>query len=197
MDNVLVVWRDGRDILISQYFHSLFKNEKGNSVLVDSCRADLGFQDYENISANLVQFMEYIYETKHHPRFSWVDFANRWVGCEHCTHVFYEDLRSHPARELQRIINSLSGISLDADQCKKIVCCHSFEKKAGRKPGEENSHSFMRKGVVGDWKNYFTCEARERFHAYAGDALIRLGYEDDDAWVKVGEVKNKLPFRFV
>ena len=41
----------------------------------------------------------------------------------------------------------------------------------------------MRKGIVGDWKNYFNKEAREIFNHYAGDQLIKLGYEKDRSWV--------------
>jgi hypothetical protein len=28
MDNVVVMWRDGRDIMVSWYYHCLFKNER-------------------------------------------------------------------------------------------------------------------------------------------------------------------------
>jgi hypothetical protein len=38
--------------------------------------------------------------------------------------------------------------------------------------------------VVGDWRNYFSPEARESFDRYAGDELILLGYERDRAWVE-------------
>ena len=183
MHNILIVWRDGRDVLVSQYFHSLFENDKGNARLVAQCRANLGFADYEDVKGNIAAFMEYVFERKRHPRMSWVDFVNRWAGCECCVHVKYEDLRTQPIEELTRIVRQLSGRKLHLDQAREIVERHSFEKVSGRRPGEENVRSFMRKGVVGDWKNYFDREARERFYAYAGDALVRLGYEADDAWI--------------
>ncbi len=44
-------------------------------------------------------------------------------------------------------------------------------------------HSFLRKGIAGDWRNYFNKEAREILHHYAGRELIRLGYEKDASWV--------------
>ena len=37
--------------------------------------------------------------------------------------------------------------------------------------------------MIGDWKTHFDRDARVQFHAYAGDALIHLGYEHDDSWV--------------
>lgn len=182
--NLLIVWRDGRDVLVSQYFHSLFKNDRGNARLVDLCRADLGFADYSDVQGNMSAFMEYVFEQKCHPRFSWADFTYRWAGCDRCVHVRYEDMRTRPVEELRRIVGELSGSAPDIKQCERIVENHSFEKMAGRKAGEENTRSFMRKGIVGDWENYFDQDARERFHAYAGDALIKLGYENSDAWLR-------------
>jgi hypothetical protein len=183
MNNALIVWRDGRDVLISQYYHSLFENSTGNSRLVNMCRADLEFSDYDDISSNLLAFMEYVFDKKQHPKFSWNDFAKKWANCDKCVHVHYEDLRSEPEQQLMRIISLLSNELPSEDIIKRVVSEHSFEKMSGRKAGEENTRSFMRKGVVGDWKNYFNPEARKQFHYYAGDSLVKLGYEVDDNWV--------------
>lgn len=38
---MLIACRDGRDILISQYFHSLFRNERCNSRLVVELTGDV------------------------------------------------------------------------------------------------------------------------------------------------------------
>lgn len=183
MHNILIVWRDGRDVLVSQYFHSLFKNDRGNARLVSRCRADLGFKDYNDIRGNLLGFMEYVYEQKHHPRMSWSDFVERWGGEGNCVHVHYEKLRLYPVEELRRIVLELAGKDVDFQRAVTVVDNHSFEKVSGRKAGEENTKSFMRKGVVGDWKNYFNQEARERFNKYAGSGLLTLGYELDSDWV--------------
>jgi len=182
MHNVLIVWRDGRDVLISQYFHSLFENDRGNKLLVAQTRSDLNFSNYEDVESNLVSFMKYVYEEKRHPRMSWVDFVNKWDRFERGTHVRYEDLRIRPVDELQRIANQFE-CALDRGRLTEIVEKYSFEKMSGRKVGESNKRSFLRKGVVGDWKNYFNRDAREYFCAYAGDALIKLGYEPDTTWV--------------
>ena len=47
----------------------------------------------------------------------------------------------------------------------------------------ENISSFLRKGVAGDWKNKFNKEAAMIFDHYAGDMLIKLGYETDHNWI--------------
>ena len=183
MHNVLIVWRDGRDVLVSQYFHSLFKNEKGNERLVDRCRGDLDFTDYDDVANNLPKFMEYVYEHKRNLRMSWSEFVQNWVGRSGCVEVKYEDLRVRPVEELQRVVEQLSGQESSTRRMAEIVEANSFERMSGRKAGKEDTSSFMRKGIVGDWKNYFTQEAKEQFHTYAGDALVKLNYEVDDTWV--------------
>ena len=63
----------------------------------------------------------------------------------------------------------------------------SFERQAGRRPGEEGKRSFLRKGIVGDWRKHFNQEAGEIFNRYAGSELILLGYEQDTSWVRQRE----------
>jgi hypothetical protein len=43
------------------------------------------------------------------------------------------------------------------------------------------SHTF-RKGQIGDWKNHYTEEHKQAFKRIAGDLLIEMGYEQDEAW---------------
>jgi hypothetical protein len=84
MKNIVILWRDGRDILISQYYHSLFENEKGNKRLVELTKKELVFPDYTDISSNLCEFMKYVFEKKRHPKFSWADFYDVWGGEKCC-----------------------------------------------------------------------------------------------------------------
>lgn len=78
MKNVVLLWRDGRDLLVSQYYHWLFKNERGNDKLVERTREELAFGNYRNIEKNLPEFMEYVYSKKSYPRFTWTEFVNAW-----------------------------------------------------------------------------------------------------------------------
>ncbi len=183
----VIIWRDGRDVLVSQYYHSLFKNERGNARLVDITRDDLRFKDYDDIKANLPLFLKYVYETKKHPRFSWKDFVDSWADNRQAIHVKYEDLRLNTSYELQRIVKEIAGIELHENRAQQIAYEYSFEKLSKRKSGNENKNSFMRKGIIGDWKNHFTKETKELFAGYAGDALITLGYEKDYSWVRADE----------
>lgn len=99
-------------------------------------------------------------------------------------HVRYEDLHRDTPGELRRVVRELTGKNLDREEAGTIADEFSFERQSGRRSGEEDKKSFLRKGVVGDWKERFSPEAREIFDRHAGRELILLGYEKDHGWVK-------------
>ena len=177
----LIVWRDGRDVVVSQYYHWLFGTEIGGNSQVQLYRNDLRFNDYDDIVTNLPKFIEYVYVKKRYPKFSWSDFTNQWINQE-AVFVKYEDMRLYSIKELQRIVMALSKIELSINRATEIVDRYSFQKQAGRKCGEENKKSFMRKGIIEDWKNNFSDESKEIFKQVAGKELIKLGYEKDTNW---------------
>jgi hypothetical protein len=59
-----------------------------------------------------------------------------------------------------------------------------FEAQSGgRERGSEDVGSHYRKGIAGDWVNYFTREHAEAFQDKFGDLVGRLGYEANADWV--------------
>jgi hypothetical protein len=54
---------------------------------------------------------------------------------------------------------------------------HSFAAEAKRQPGDEDRNALIRKGIVGDWKNYFSAACTSAFQEIAGEALRLAGYE--------------------
>lgn len=183
MKNLVLLWRDGRDVLISQYYHWLFKNDRGNERLVHQCRKDLAFPDYDDISNNLPAFMEYVYLNPRSPKFTWAEFVDNWFETDQIISVRYEDLLEDAAIELQRIYFHLFGVQLDIDLAEEVKNKYSFKAQHGRSPGNERVGSFARKGVSGDWENHFSRQAKHQFNQLAGNALIKLGYESDSSWL--------------
>lgn len=182
LGNVFALFRDGRDVMISFYYYSFFENELYNSRLVAISRRNCPFTDYHDIGENLPAFIEYKFTRSEHPPFTWSTFANEWLDAA-VPYVRYEDLLADTPGTLGVAVKHFIDGDADVDRLAEIAARYSFKNQTGRAPGEENTKSFRRKGIAGDWQNHFSREAREVFDHYGGDALIRLGYENDHAWV--------------
>jgi hypothetical protein len=187
MKNVVVAWRDGRDVMVSWYHQMLFEHE-WNRLQVRRTRRELSLENCEDVYGNLPAFIEYAFTRPHSPGFSWTDFVHRWHSREDVVHVRYERLREDTAGELQRLLRELAGRQISRQEAAAIADEFSFERQARRSAGEEDKRSFLRKGVVGDWRNQFSRQARETFDRYAGEELIILGYEPDREWVSDEDV---------
>lgn len=179
----VIVWRDGRDLLVSFYYHRLVGNALTLSSITEKAQADLGVKDPNDIETYLPRFIEYMAQGKTHPHYSWSDFVKEWHGSDKALcEIFYESMLNDSAKELIRACQAL-GYDLEPARAQKIADTYSFQKQAGRKAGEENTSSYLRKGIAGDWKSKFSAEAREVFDHYMGAELIALGYEPDRIWV--------------
>jgi len=104
--------------------------------------------------------------------------------------IRYESLLSNCAAELAELCAALR-ISINLDTAQGVADRHSFAAKTGRLRGVEDRASFYRKGIAGDWRKWFTKEAAQVFDAYAGDALVELGYERDRTWVQTLAAKPR------
>jgi|TARA_R110002096_G_scaffold272416_4_gene466074 hypothetical protein len=184
--NVLVVFRDGRDVMVSQYFHMLFENEKSSPILVKKTRGDLSFKDYHDVEHNLPTFIDYIFDKESSSvspyHFTWTQFVNSWRGKDVAT-VKYEDMVAEPTYSLRTILRQMGRDGPDESYLDSVAKKYSFENQAMRKPGEENRMSFLRKGRPGDWMEKFNRKSALLFDEYAGSELIELGYAVNRSWV--------------
>lgn len=65
----------------------------------------------------------------------------------------------------------------------RIVWKNNFENLTeGRSHGREKTTSHFRKGIAGDWVNYFDENVKKAFKDRFGDLVIKLGYENDANW---------------
>ncbi|XP_029462885.1 sulfotransferase family cytosolic 1B member 1-like [Rhinatrema bivittatum] len=108
---------------------------------------------------------------------SWYDHVKGWweKRQEHrILYQFYEDMKEDPAREIQTVMHFLEK-DLGEEALEKIVRHTSFQAMKENPMTNYNSRAtsffvnkispFMRKGIVGDWKNHFTVAQSEAFDA--------------------------------
>jgi hypothetical protein len=181
--NSICVIRDGRDIMISYYFYSFFKNDLYNNHIVKKTLNRFNFKDPQDIKSNLPAFLESQLTKPIYPLFTWPEYIDEILKLK-IKYIRYEDLLDNTLQTMVKAINILSYNTPDNNFLEKIIKNYSFERQTGRKRGSESVNSFLRKGVAGDWDNHFTREASEIFNHYAGHTLIKLGYENDNNWVR-------------
>lgn len=176
--------RDGRDVMVSAYYHFLYPTDKKPAFLVRHWRKNLNFKDYSDIKKNMPQFIDYMFHnyTVNGRRINWQSHFRSFENKEDVLLIRYEDLLNSPEAQLLRTMNHLGYTQLDRGLLERTVNLYSFENQSRRTQGDEDNYSFMRKGIKGDWKNKFSISACEMFDDLAGDTLIRLGYETDHNW---------------
>jgi len=183
--STVVIWRDGRDTMVSYYYHMMFDKPLTSAMAGKKLRAKLDVVDPHNVDKYLPRFIEWAC-TEGYPRFTWSDFVKSWYENELAVFTSYESFLTQPQKELKNILIAFERLELSDFELQNIIDSHSFELQSDRKRGEEDVNSFIRKGVSGDWRNQFNQEARDIFHFYCGSELKLLKYENDDAWVQVG-----------
>lgn len=195
LKNVFIVWRDGRDVLVSLYFHLLYENDRFNQRAVFKTRSDLNFKNYNDVKKNMSKFIEYIYYKKNFLNFTWSDFVNQWVDRKEVIYIKYEDMLDNPFLVVRNILDKNFNKNISDEEIKKILNKYSFDNQSGRSYGVENKNSFLRKGISGDWKNYFSSDACKLCTELMGKELIKLNYENDNNWADQflkGQIENKV-----
>ena len=172
----VVVYRDGRDAMVSLYHYSMSVNEKNNERFVQHARDVTRFSDPEDIRTNLPEFIRLAFDNKI-THFNWAEFVRAWSKREDAVPVRYEDMIRDTPNELSNLIFKVTGSMPDNRRLIQVVENYSFEAQSGRKRGIEMNNRFLRKGISGDWKNNFTQEALDVFNHYASNELATLGYE--------------------
>jgi lipopolysaccharide transport system ATP-binding protein len=95
----------------------------------------------------------------------------------------YEDLLDRDLEILEPLLLDRCGLPVERSRFREVVLANRFESLTkGRARGQEDVSAHERKGIAGDWRNYFTPEITRRFKAGFGDLLIAAGYEKDSNW---------------
>jgi hypothetical protein len=94
----------------------------------------------------------------------------------------FEFLVSDPLLAIKMLMERLQLPVMTDGHIKGVLHQVSFKNLTGRELGEEDPNSHMRKGVPGDWVNYFTPEIKDYFKQRWGGLVIGLGYEKNNDW---------------
>jgi hypothetical protein len=190
MRRCLYLYRDGRDVMVSYYFHRLRECRSGalpfERAMARRFERIFG-PDYaaRDPRRNMARYIELEMSQPRGSRVNWPAHVAAWCLPRHerVAYLSYEELLATPVATLARCLEVLDPAPPDHTRLRASVERYAFARMAGRPAGHEDRSMFLRKGIAGDWVNYFTKEAAEVFDYYAGDTLITLGYERDRSWV--------------
>ena len=160
---VVYLIRDGRDVVVSYYhFLKAFGDDVDFSAMVQP--------DYKMYPC------------------SWPKHISTWLDNPYQAEMLiikYEDLKADAVEELRRLCKFL-GIARD-DNFLKLVAENSSFQRMRAKESKEGFHTFprdkvfVRRGVVGSFKDEMPKDALETFTAQSKEVLVRLGYLDEKA----------------
>lgn len=181
------VMRDGRDALVSKYFNAARKVPEGDYPKVPRRqRRMLGpIKNKVHVKDNIAAWVRNQLTLDDFNSRPWQVHVRSYFEADntHIAVVCYEDLLNDGPGTLAKAMAKMTGEQPDLERARLSVEKFTFRRQAGRDRNVEDRSSFLRKGIVGDWGNYFTREAAEIFDHYAGGMLIEAGYEQDHSWV--------------
>jgi hypothetical protein len=155
--------RDPRDSLISQYWY---------------VRQRPHHWDYRFASSNsLGEYITYQLESREYEQS--IDWIRTWIknrDADKSIILKYEDVLNDTYSAMRTTIDFM-GLKCSDSEVQKIVEANTFEKYAGRERGREDTSSFFRKAIHGEWKEVFS-ERQRKFYANFGEDVIEFfGYE--------------------
>lgn len=156
--------RDPRDALVSNYFSWLYSHKKTNDKIVNF-RDRAQTLTFEEGMSDLVDLFPMGEQLE-----SWTD--EMWASCRL---IKYEDLIADFDGTLTSILSPLMD-PLPEHLIRSIRENTEFKKMAGRNSGVEDQKSHFRKGLPGDYKNYFSEGLGSKFYKKYGWLGRRLGY---------------------
>ena len=86
----VLVWRDGRDTMVSFYYHLMFEKPRTSHRYNQKLHETLDIEDRHDVHANLPRFIDWAF-TGGYPRYSWADYYRCWEGRSDCAQTSYEN----------------------------------------------------------------------------------------------------------
>jgi ABC-type polysaccharide/polyol phosphate transport system ATPase subunit len=166
-----VIVRDLRDTLVSAYF-SIRYSHPVIDARIARWRAALASMDVED---GLIYLIDEWLPLCARIQASWVESGERLIH--------YEDLLEHDVEILESVLIDECQLPVSRECLRQAIVANRFEHMTGGRPrGQEDLRAHERKGIVGDWRNYFTDRVKRVFKDRYGRLLIMTGYEKDQDW---------------
>lgn len=156
--------RDPRDAFVSNYWSWLKSHSNNNSTILDFRKRAVDMS-VEDGMLDLVKLFPMGNQLEAWTEELWN--KTRLVKYEHMLEDFSLALDSMFAP---------CGLDISPEINQTVKTATSFRKLTGRNTGEEDVQKHYRKGVAGDWENYFTDELQDVFLEKFGWMGKRLSY---------------------
>jgi hypothetical protein len=171
------VMRDPRDLIISRYFSTKYSHALLNEILASQRKQLLEM----SLEEGIMMYIKMIGK-EHKILYSSLTSWMKALDNENVLLCRYEDMiEENKAPTFMKIFKHCD-IRLSIEEVENLLHRFSFKKISRRDRGDGDHKSHYRKGISGDWKNYFTDEHKSAFKELAGQLLIELGYEGDLNW---------------
>lgn len=168
-NKIVIVTRNPLDAAVSGYYHyNNIRNYAHKKINHSEIEQHIGFNSWSLMwLQGKVAFGSW---------FDWThDWYNAYMEQTNIHWIFYEHLKNNTMEELIRL-NQFLEFNLSLEELKTIEQMTTFEtmKKQAESTvyDELNSDVHFRKGVVGDWKHYFTEEIADMYKTKLRDLKI-------------------------
>lgn len=170
---IFYIARDPRDLIISNYFSLKYSHDPYNPYIL-KMREKLNLMSRDDGITEIIN--SFTAGTKRTLE-GW--FTQK---SENIKLILFEDIFGERQFEVFSEVLKHCDIDLSMDEIKTLLEKYSFKNISGRKQGKEDVKHHYRKGMPGDWKNYFTEQQKDIFKNLSGNLLITCGYEKDNNW---------------
>lgn len=166
-----VVIRDLRDTLVSAYFSI----KVSHPILESRMAYWRGILHSLSLEEGLIYLMDEWLPYCARIQLSWLEAGERLIR--------YEDLLEHDLDILEQVLINECQLAVPPEKLRAAILANRFEQLTkGRPRAQEDVTAHERKGIAGDWRNYFTERVKRAFKARYGGLLIATGYEMDLNW---------------
>jgi len=166
-----IIIRDLRDTLVSAYFSLKFSHPV-ISPNITKYRKQLNAM---NISEGLVFLLKTWLPKSAAIQESWLDSGEPLIH--------YEDILKNDLEIVEPLLIYKCHLPVQRNVLREAIIKSRYEFMTnGRKQGEEDVTSHYRKGIMGDWRNYFDDDVKKVFKDRYQYLLNKTGYEAHSNW---------------